>query len=501
MSTPDAAPPDAVITASEPVGPAQGPPDAAPAPSREAIGSFSLERAKSSLRRRREREGRGVAKMRFTEVTTVTGARRGEDAGRLRRRESVKASMLRAKTFRAMNGSGGAGGRGDSKVFVDVETGDSFVSTGEFKNVDEKRFRELDAEGALEVVKLMEGGEQVPIRSVQPSLLENLSTLPVQVEIGWAGESWRAVLRMLMIASYDDVNRLRFTRGLDASMHFLTGAESLLLGSVISAYESGKVADLNRLLRHAFLNRNVSRVLVQQMSRYDIFWHTHWSVKFNRMMDAFGTVPVIGFTGFPSSENFQNTRNFVLGSFFRVFLGQGNWITRVLTGREALITDDPNVVAQNLAAETNSFEASNLSQHGTFIGRVKTNEFRANHRLPTDESVVRTFAVSPASTLVNNGVVHVVSQLARHWHNMLDQPYGNFAHQRQEQLNPLETLRYARRLVYSRKFARLERLGLHRVGSGAQKVAKHPAGGQRGDTHAHHSYDFRGACRERVRRK
>ena len=58
MSTPDAAPPDAVITASEPVGPAQGPPDAAPAPSREAMGSFSLERAKSSLRRRREREQR-----------------------------------------------------------------------------------------------------------------------------------------------------------------------------------------------------------------------------------------------------------------------------------------------------------------------------------------------------------------------------------------------------------------------------------------------------------
>ena len=453
---------EAVLTASEPVGPVQAPADAAAAPARETIGAFSLARAKSSVRRRSQskRERRGeTTKTRFTEVTTVVGAReRGsdgaadedvggsarerDDARRLRKRESVKVNMLRARTFKAMNGGGGASGRGNGRVFVDVETGDSFVSTGDLTSVDEKRFRELDAEGVLEVVKLVEGGEQVLMSSVQPSLLENLSTLPVQVEVGWAGDSWRAVLRMLMIASYDDVNRLRFTRGLDAAMHFLSGAESFLLGSVISAYESGNTSDLKRLLRHAFLNRNVSRVLVQQMSRYDIFWHTHWSVKFNRMMDAFGTVPVIGFTGFPSSENFQNTRNFVVGSFFRVFLGQGNWITRVLTGREALITDDPNVVAQNLAAETNSFEASNLAQHGAFVGRMKTNEFRANHRLPTDESVVRTFAVSPSSTLVNNGVVHVVSQLARHWHSMLDQPYGNFAHQRQEQLNPLETLRF-----------------------------------------------------------
>jgi len=453
---------ESVLTASEPVGPAQAPADAAAAPARETIGAFSLARAKSSVQRRSQskRERRGeTTKTRFTEVTTVAGAwergsdgaadedvdgsaRERDDARRLRKRESVKVNMLRARTFKAMNGGGGASGRGNGRVFVDVETGDSFVSTGEVTSVDEKRFRELDAEGVLEVVKLVEGGEPVLMSSVQPSLLENLSTLPVQVEVGWAGDSWRALLRMLMIASYDDVNRLRFTRGLDAAMHFLSGAESFLLGSVISAYESGNTSDLNRLLRHAFLNRNVSRVLVQQMSRYDIFWHTHWSVKFNRMMDAFGTVPVIGFTGFPSSENFQNTRNFVVGSFFRVFLGQGNWITRVLTGREALITDDPNVVAQNLAAETNSFEASNLAQHGAFVGRMKTNEFRANHRLPTDESVVRTFAVSPSSTLVNNGVVHVVSQLARHWHNMLDQPYGNFAHQRQEQLNPLETLRF-----------------------------------------------------------
>ena len=95
-------------------------------------------------------------------------ARERDDARRLRKRESVKVNMLRARTFKAMNGGGGASGRGNGRVFVDVETGDSFVSTGDLTSVDEKRFRELDAEGVLEVVKLVEGGEQVLMSSVQP---------------------------------------------------------------------------------------------------------------------------------------------------------------------------------------------------------------------------------------------------------------------------------------------------------------------------------------------
>jgi hypothetical protein len=33
-------------------------------------------------------------------------------------------------------------------------------------------------------------------------------------------------------------------------------------------------------------------------------------------------------------------------------------------------------------------------------------------------------------------------QVVRHWTNMLTQPYGNFAHQRQEQLRPFEFLRF-----------------------------------------------------------
>ena len=44
--------------------------------------------------------------------------------------------------------------------------------------------------------------------------------------------------------------------------------------------------------------------------------------------------------------------------------------------------------------------------------------------------------------MTNNGVVHTLRQLAKHWDNMLRyQTYGNFAHQRMEQLDPFETLR------------------------------------------------------------
>jgi hypothetical protein len=44
--------------------------------------------------------------------------------------------------------------------------------------------------------------------------------------------------------------------------------------------------------------------------------------------------------------------------------------------------------------------------------------------------------------MVNNGVEHVLRQLTNHWRNMLYQPFGNFAHQRMEQMSPFEMLRF-----------------------------------------------------------
>ena len=70
-------------------------------------------------------------------------------------------------------------------------------------------------------------------------------------------------------------------------------------------------------------------------------------------------------------------------------LGSGHYWTRLLTGRESLVTDDPNAAAQNLAAESNGFESANRNQHGTTLGRAKTNAFRLQHRLPTVRVGVR----------------------------------------------------------------------------------------------------------------
>jgi hypothetical protein len=81
-------------------------------------------------------------------------------------------------------------------------------------------------------------------------------------------------------------------------------------------------------------------------------------------------------------------------------------------------------------------------RYGNYFGRMKTNQFRVAHRLPVDESIIRTFITQPMSTMINNGIVHVLRRLADHWQNTLDQKWGNFAHQRMEQLDPFETLRF-----------------------------------------------------------
>ena len=117
-------------------------------------------------------------------------------------------------------------------------------------------------------------------------------------------------------------------------------------------------------------------------------------------------------------------------SIFCQVLGLDKWLTRVVTrGRQGLVMDDPKNGAQNLAAKSDGFETANHNQHGTYVGHRKTNEFWFVHGLPTDESLLCTFFSQPMpTTMVNNGIIHVLQQLANHWHNMLYQFSGNFAH-------------------------------------------------------------------------
>jgi hypothetical protein len=262
-------------------------------------------------------------------------------------------------------------------------------------------------------------------------------------EVGIMGGAWRGALRRIVVACMDDANALRLSRALQLFMPYLTGYEAYLLGQVIKTMESGtSIKVRGEMLKVAFHNRNVSRILVQQVrQRLDFLWHWSTQLSWSRAFDAWGQFPLVGITRFPATENFPSTRNHALASIFRVVLGPGAWISRAVTRREGLVTDNPNAPAQNLTAERNGFEQANRNQYGTYVGRRKTNEFRFAHRLPTDESLVRTFISQPMSTMLNNGVVHVLRQLAKHWHNMLYQFNGNFAHQKMEQLDPFEMLR------------------------------------------------------------
>jgi hypothetical protein len=257
--------------------------------------------------------------------------------------------------------------------------------------------------------------------------------------LGWL---WRFFLRMYLQVISDAVNRLRFTRGLEVLLPFLTGYESLALGGVIRAFDLDSRGLDGRMLALAFKNRNVSRILMRNLPRYDLVWHLSTQVVWNRVFDFLSVFPFIGLSSFGATENFNGTKNHALRAIFK-HIWAGSWLTRFLTSnQQSLTTLDARTPAQNLAAEGTGFEVANRSQLGTYFGRRATNKFRIDNRLPTDEGIVRTFMTSPASTMVNNGVEHVLRCLAKHWRNMLYQENGNFAHQRMEQLNPFEVLRF-----------------------------------------------------------
>jgi hypothetical protein len=345
------------------------------------------------------------------------------------------------------------------KRLLDIENGKSMLVMHQHF-LPGNRFQELDQDGALIV-----SAKSMPLNAKEDaaffeergkSLLDKIRSgdvreFTVNSEVGVVGGAWRGVLKRLILSQFDEINGLRLTRPLQLFLPFSTGYEAYIIGQLIEVMDSGRKKDIKYVLHIAFQNRNVSRILVRLMlPRYDFLWHSSTQIKFNRSFDAWARLPIVGITRFTGSENALSTRDHALASIFRVLLGQGNWLTRVLTqGRQGLVTDNPNNVAQNLAAEASGSELANRNQFGNYIGRRKTNGFRFAHRLPQDESIVRTFVAAPASTMLNNGVVHLLRRLGQHWHNMLYQFSGNFAHQRQELLSPFEVLRFSMPVVLS----------------------------------------------------
>ena len=326
------------------------------------------------------------------------------------------------------------------KRLLDIENGKSIVISDE-KFLNQQRYAELDKDGVI----IVSAKGTVPIakedalffsdrgRSLKDKIRSgDVRKFDTSSEVGIFGGAWRGALRRIMLWSLDGVSALQLSRQLQLFLPFQTGFEAYIIGQLIEALDSGRATDVSFILRIAFKNRNVSRAIVQNIgTRWDFLWHWYQQVSYNRIFDGWGQFPVVGITAFPATENFPSTRDHALASIFRVVLGPGNWMTRFLTqGREGLVTDNPDIVAQNLAAESNGFELANRNQYGNYFGRRKTNQFRFDHRLPSDESIVRTFVAQPLQTLVNNGVVHTLRQVAKHWHNMLYQFSGNFAHQR-----------------------------------------------------------------------
>ena len=336
---------------------------------------------------------------------------------------------------------------GEKVSCIDVETGDA-VTAGATKlsSLDSKRYRQVDADLALlPIAKGPEEGLPPPASLVAAPI--TFQPAPSEVKSG-LGNYWRWWGKQILIATRDDVNLLRHSRGLQLSLPFLTGYESYVLLRLIRAMESDSKADLKAALKIAYGNKNTSRAIGQQaLDRWDWVFHQDTQFRWNRVFDGVANLPIIDMItsriyGFPATENFPDSLGNSLGTILRHILGPGNWLTRTITGREALITDNKKVVAQNLAAEQSGLELANRQQYGTYFGRQKTNWFRKDQRLVTDEAIVRSFISLPTSTMVNNGVEHLLGQLARHYHNMLYQPYGNFAHQRMEQLGPFELLRF-----------------------------------------------------------
>jgi hypothetical protein len=188
--------------------------------------------------------------------------------------------------------------------------------------------------------------------------IRNLNT---SCDVEFTGRIWRRVLQSLICATRDEANVLRITRVLQASIPFQTSYEAYVIGELIAALRGDK-AQLAYALSVVFQNRNVTRVLIRNMLRWDILFHQDQQLRHAIFYDAFGVT--IGLIGFPVSENFVNTRNFTIASILRLVLGEGHFVTRFLTGRQALITDNPNVAAQNLAAEGAGFETANRAQWG-----------------------------------------------------------------------------------------------------------------------------------------
>eukprot|EP00466_Bigelowiella_natans_P017741 jgi/Bigna1/79332/fgenesh1_pg.61_\ len=256
----------------------------------------------------------------------------------------------------------------------------------------------------------------------------NLKENPEQLK--WGNRIWRDLIQTIIWIRSDPTNRFRLTRALQVSVPSLMPVEAYLLDRFM-----GSLEDDDNIVFHmeqAFKNKNVGRIIVQALPMFDILWHNSTRMEWIRILDFLGD--------FAATEIQAATFGNVLNLLFRSLLGEGRWYTRYLTGNRQELTADGKAAAQNLAP-ANQLESVFRAQHGTHIGRIKTQKFRNANRLPTDETIVRAFFGNPAQTITDNGFEHTMRAVVKHWHFLLKNKPGNFAHQRQELLDPINAMR------------------------------------------------------------
>jgi len=249
----------------------------------------------------------------------------------------------------------------------------------------------------------------------------------------WGARVWRSWIQAVIEFRSDVVNRYRLTRVLQVSVPLLQPVEAYLLDRFIGALEQNY--RIPYYMEQCLKNKNVGRIIVQSLPMFDILWHNSTRLEWIRVLDLFGD--------FPTTETQAATFGNVLALLVRDILGRGHWYTRYITGnRQELAVDGStkDVHSQNLAVGS-AFESAARATHGALIGREKVKFFRDDNRLPTDETIVRNFNTNPSLTIADNGFEHVMRAVVKHWNYTLTNLPGNFAHQRQELLDPPNSLR------------------------------------------------------------
>lgn len=244
------------------------------------------------------------------------------------------------------------------------------------------------------------------------------------------GKLVNAVINLLVTVRSDRINKHRMRQQLWGSLAALGPDEAYILLQICEAIdEHDKV--FRKAVSAGLQSMNVARIMTQTITEVEYLWHSYQNFEGQWFKELLG--------GFGAGENDLTLTPHVRNTVIATVLGSGSAISRWFSGgREDLLTDGKTTGVANLQANGN-FENAALSVIGAQSGRKVIGEMRQHLRLPTDELVIRAFNTSPEETMRNNGQEHVLAVAVRHWTDML--ALGNFSHQRQEQLDPINAIR------------------------------------------------------------